>query len=513
LKFVGKIELCEMPNEEVAGRAKIKMSALKISKNDNDNNENGINWTKENVLNNIKSFIGASYKVAFLDDEKTYPSGHGDMEYDDEGNVIFPNSDTVGSIQDAYIENMVVDNETCDLLTTEGFIYRQSYPNFYNWLKEECKNGTVYGSVEINGKGSSKNIVYDGESKNKDGTPKIGRKPKIFDGVAVAILSDFVPPADKFSRVLEINSKEGKVLKKVKTTQKIEINELSFDDIATLVTRAFNAIMSAKDFDENHCSEWCYKYYPYKIYPQSHRIIMYDYSEAPCKYLMTTYTVNNNDITIGEITKVEQDWKPIDNEQEAEINASLIKNILTKQIKEVNLMDEKVILELNQKIENKTIEINELNTKNTEITAKNAELNEAVVNASKTLEEANSKVASLTEELNTCKQELSELKAEKEKAESEKKKVEVNSYFETEIPKNGFVQEEINSLKHFVDEVDLEGLKSAESELCTKKFKELKAKETDKTNVEINSATSNSFISIHEKERKVISDATDSFFN
>jgi hypothetical protein len=405
-----KIELCEMPNEEVAGRAKIKMSALKISKNDMDNNDNGINWVKTYAQDNIKSFIGASYKVAFIDDEKTYPSGHGSMQHDEDGNIIFPDSVSVGSIQDAYIELIEIDGGYEDILTTEGFIYKQSYPNFYNWLKSELNSGVIYGSVEINGKGDSRNIIYDGESKNFDGTPKIGRKPKIYDFTALAILSDFVPPADKYSRVLEVNSKTN-----ITHTEELQENN-SFDD--------------------------------------------------------KSQTIN----------------------------------------KEVKEMDEKVILELNQKIENKTTEINELTTKNTDLGAKNAELNEAVVNANKALEEANTKVNDLTAELNACKEKLEAFEAEKERAETEQKKAEINSYFETEIPKNGFAVEEVNSMKHFVDEVDLAGLKAAESELCTKKFKEIKSKEVEeKDESEINSTTT-SFITIHEKEKKSMTNNEVSFF-
>jgi uncharacterized coiled-coil protein SlyX len=524
MKFVGKIEICEMPEEEVAGRAKIKMTGLKISKDDLDNNENGINWVKQYVKANIKSAIGASYKATFIDDDKTYPSGHGSMAYDEEGNVSFPDSDSVGSIQDAYIENLVIDGENCDVLTTEGFIYKQSYPNFYKWLKEQKEDGEIFGSIEINGKGDSKKIEYDGKSVNEDGTPFIGRKPKVFDIVSIAILSDFVPPADKFSRVLEINSK-GEEMKnktdktKVKTTQTIEMNELSYDDIGCLITRAFNIIMSENDHSNGryNCDSY---YWIWKLYPETQRVIMNTYSNPLTKYYLTTYKIENNKVVLGDITEVEEDWKPVDNEQEAEINSALIKNIITnKYNKEVNnKMDDKVILELNQKIEDKTTEINQLTASNKELTDKNAEMNEVVVNANKSIEEANAKVEALTEELNACKTELEELKAEKEaiKAEAEKnqKIADTKDYFDTEIPKNGFTETEVNSLQSYVDNGDLEGLKSAESELCTKKIKELNAKkEKEDADTEINSA-SKTFITLHEKEKKVINDnATVGFFN
>lgn len=412
---MNNIEICEVfdGKEKVAGRTYIKMSALKISENDNDNNGNGINWDKQFVQNNIQSMIGASYKVCFVDDDKTIPSGHGDMEYDENGNIAFPNSDSVGSIQKAYLQDINLEGKQQTILCTEGYIYSQSYPNFVNWLKSESNQGTVYGSVEINGKGDSKRIVYsNGTGVNSDGSPQIGRKPQVFDFTALAILSSIVEPADQSSRVFEVNSKIQ--------TEQVQINN---------------------------------------------------------------------------------------NESEVNKNASFINNQSKKE--EVNSMDDKVVLELNQKVEDKTKENNELNNKNTELNAKNAELSEAVTNANKTCEEVNAKVESLTEELNACKTELEALKKEKADAEDVKKKAEVNSYFETEIPKNKFADEEINSLKPFVDAIDLDGLKNAEAEICAKKFKEMISK--TEPDVEINAK--HSFIPIHESEKKIISDKVHSFFN
>lgn len=174
--------------------------------------------------------------------------------------------------------------------------------------------------------------------------------------------------------------------------------------------------------------------------------------------------------------------------------------------------DNKVILELNQKIENKTTEINQLTASNTELTSKNAELSEAVVNANKSLEEANVQVNSLTEELNACKKELNDIKVEKEAAKEEAEKnqkvAETKDYFENEIPKNHFAEDEVNSLKSYVEAGDLVGLKVAESEICTKKFKEMKQNEEKDLDVEVNS-TSKSFITFHEKEKKNITNNSD----
>lgn len=502
------IEINEMPEGQLAGRTKIKMTALEIPKTISSWNENGITWIEEYINDNLESIKSASYKVCFIDDDKTIPSGHGSMEYDEDGNVEFPDSDTVGAILDAYIEDKEINNETKKVLVTEGVLYKQSYPNFVEWLKTEIKNGTVYGSIEINGKGDSKTIVYANQSKNADGTPYFGRQPKFFDFTALAILSSFVEPSDKASQVLEVNSKnqEGEIknVKKVKPANKIEINELSYDDISCILSRAFNKTMMSPDV---YCS-YGYDYCIYKLYPQSSRVIFTNWCSVPAKYYMSTYSIQGNEVSMGDIIEVEMDWKPSDsNEQSVEINIAYIKEILSKSNKEGKPKMEEKIVELNQTIADKTVEINNL-------TSKNTELGEAVTNANKKMEELNSKIESLTSELNACKEELNKYMEEKEAAETEAKKAEINTYFETEIPKNGFAEEEINSLRHFVDELNLDGLKSAESELCAKKFKEMISKKDNNeedADIETNSK-SESFIVIHEKKQKKIGNEV-SFFN
>lgn len=477
-----------MPEGNVSGRTKIRMSALKISNNDDDNNCNGINWVKQYVEDNLDSIIGASYKVCFVDDDKTIPSGHGQMKYDNDGNVIFPDSDTVGTILSAEVNTMDMDGESCEVLLTEGYLYEQSYPNFVKWLHDEIKNGTVYGSVEINGKSKSKTITYETSGIDDKGNPLVGRKPKVFDFTALAILSDIIQPADFNSRVVELNNKQKEGAKMADKT--VEINELSYDDIATLIVRAFSKAMPANRYGDY--------YWLYKMYPQSGRAIFVKEWDTPYIYYMCTYSLSNTTVTIGEITEVEQDWKPVNNEQAVEVNSDAIK----KKLKESTKMDENKISELNQTIEANTKTINDL-------TSKNSELNETVVTANKKVEELNATITNLTAELNTVKGERDTLKTEKETVEIEKHKAEVNSYFETEIPKNGFSETEINSLKHFVEEVNLAGLKTAESELCAKKFKEMIAGASKEEEVETNSAN---FIAFHDKGKKDISKDSPTWF-
>ena len=604
-KLFFNIEICETrPEDKLAGRLKIKMSALKISKDDNDNNANGINWKEEYVLNNLDSFIGAPYKVCFIDDEKTIPSGHGTEQYDENGEVIFPDSDTVGTIMDAKIEEVVINEEIQKVLVTYGYLFYQSYPNFCEWLKSEMNRSTVYGSVEINGNGDNKKIFYDNNA-----TPQtIGRKPRIFDFTALAILSDLVEPADKSSIVFEINSKTnggdeknmskkitinndkdsaimddkwdidkgeyfrnckeasnasavfkeaylevdmpdniediteadckyphhtfkddtlvvnkagcqaaasrgaanglsskgkthlrkhyrelgleipeflgGKSIEnnsKVKISKTVEINELSYDDLATLITRTFNIVVG---------SEYFYDYWIYKLYPQSNRVVMMKFVNDVPIFYMATYTLQDNKVTLDGITEVEEDWRPIGDEAAAEIN---IDSINKKLKEEGRVASEKNEAELNQIIKEKDERIATLEEKNKEIS-------ELLVNANKLVEEYKTNFESISVELNTCKEELQKYKDKEAEAEANAKKDEILAYFNNEISKNGFSDEEINSLKQYVENVDLDGLKMAEAELCAKKYKEIAS-----ARIETNSKTTAfSFIPIVEKSKKDI---------
>ena len=96
------IEICEMPEEEVAGRVKIKMSALAIHPDNSQYNSNGITWLEQYINDNLKSAIGMPYVVSWFDEENQIPSDHGTMSYNEEGYVEFEGV-SVGSVQDAYI--------------------------------------------------------------------------------------------------------------------------------------------------------------------------------------------------------------------------------------------------------------------------------------------------------------------------------------------------------------------------------------------------------------------------
>lgn len=173
-------------------------------------NKRGMTWLEEYVNDNIKSIIGAPFVVSFIDDSKTMPSGHGTLTYDEKGNCQFLDSDTVGTIQKAWIQEVKIEGTLSKKLVVSGFLYNQRHPNFVNWLKDEVNSGTnVKGSVEATGKGDSKTIVYEGggNGKDEDGNWILGRIPQIFDFSGLALLlPDIINPADDGSEVMEINT-------------------------------------------------------------------------------------------------------------------------------------------------------------------------------------------------------------------------------------------------------------------------------------------------------------------
>ena len=517
-----------------AGRTPFKMILHSIHKNDNEYNGNGIHWNKEYVEQNIESVIGMPLVTQFLDDKHEVPFGsHGNMVIE-ENKIIFEDSLVVGSFENAeIIENIEVNGENIDALVGSGYIYDQRFPELTDYLHEQYTEGqTIEGSIEIcadKSKGNTK-IIYDGGWKTK------GRKPKEYNYSGHALVIGEIP-ADRNSLLLELNIKkkeeEGEILKdnkdnknniKSNSNPSIEINELNLDDLSILIEREFN-----KKINEDK-NDYIY-YYIHKFYPTNSTFIMKSWNKVG-EYYKSSYTVEKTKVIIGNIVNVEESWEPVDGEKSIEVNNVLI-NILNNQNKnkeDKKNMDEKVVLELNQKIEDKINEINsltksleakelEVNTlsksleeKATEVntlTEKTLELDSKVIELNTTIVEVNKLLESEKTEKESLIVEVNSFREEKTKLESEAKIAEVNAYFETEITKNGFEEAEINSLKSFVESVDLDGLKKAEAELCAKKFKEMIAKDAS---VEVNTKN-DMFISIKEKDIKRIPGSIPSFFN
>lgn len=446
------IEICELPEDDLAGKTKIRMSALEIHEDNTEWNDNGITWLEEYVKDNLDSFIGSPYVVSWLDEENQIPSDHGAMSYDDDGNVVFDGV-AVGAVQDAFIDTVEINDVETKVVMTEGYIFNQRYDRFDKWLKQEVENGKVYGSVEINGKGKSKTIEYLDGNLDDDGNPKNGRVPTVFDfsGLAILYITD---PADKNSVVFEVNTKKGgnDFVNMVNKGVVVELNKLSYNDIADLITWAFNKAMGLTN---NYYEE---RYWIHRFYPESKEVV-FDRWDEPGTYYMTTYDIDGNAVTIGDIVQVTEDWQPVSGAEPVEVNVGKNKK------GGIESMDGEKITELSKQVGELQAEISKLSTAIEEKDTKIAEVNEALVAANKSLEELNTKYSELEVERNDYKE-------KKDALEKERLQAEINTYFEEEIPKNKFDEDEVKLLKEYVEKCDLDGLKKAESDLIVKKFKE-----------------------------------------
>lgn len=196
--------LLEMGSKKTkGGRRYIKLALLTIHENEQDTNLNGLHWNEKYVLNNLDSVKGMPLCCEFTDETKTVPLGHGytDAILDENGNEIpvFENSETVGVVEKAQIENITINNEEKRVLVGEGYLYNQRYPNFVKWLKDNMLENPIKSSIEIVGTEENDNhIVYDGEITYEY------RVPMEFDFSGSAILS--VKEADENAVVLEAAS-------------------------------------------------------------------------------------------------------------------------------------------------------------------------------------------------------------------------------------------------------------------------------------------------------------------
>lgn len=184
------------------GRRKVKLALLEVYQDSTTTNKNGIHWTEENVLNNIGSAIDIPICCEFIDEIKRVPFGHGMTSIDvTENEPLFEDSEGVGHINKAYLEDILIDEQPHRVLMGEGYLYAQRYPQFIEWLDENLSKGRVWSSIEIVGKPENdKVIVYEESEPSKE-----FRTPKIFDFSATAILS--IEAADDSALIIEMNNK------------------------------------------------------------------------------------------------------------------------------------------------------------------------------------------------------------------------------------------------------------------------------------------------------------------
>lgn len=194
---------------EKGGRVPTKIALLEIPKDISQTNANGIHWREDFVRQNIESASNMGIFAEFTDEDKEIPLGHGltGMFTNKDGiqEPEFKNSEGVGVIEKATIENIFIGDKQIRALVGEGYFFGQRYPEFVNWVRVNNELGGVDTSIEIVGKKENNgNIVY---LEGEDATQEY-RTPKEFDFSGTAILS--VEPADANAKLLEIAEKQKK---------------------------------------------------------------------------------------------------------------------------------------------------------------------------------------------------------------------------------------------------------------------------------------------------------------
>lgn len=202
------------------GRKRIRMVLLTIHK-DGEMNKNGITWEEQNVLNNLESIKNIPICATFIDEDKTILFDHGyteTVELDDgKAEPLFNNSEVVGTIEKAKIEDLEIDGEVRRVLVGYGYLYCQRYFALCEKLMEDIAVSSVKSSIEVMGKEENNSkIVYDGGYKEK------GRKPSSFDFSATCLLG--VEEADDSCYVLEVAENQNK--EEQKTMGEKEMREL-----------------------------------------------------------------------------------------------------------------------------------------------------------------------------------------------------------------------------------------------------------------------------------------------
>lgn len=170
-------------------------------------NENGITWIRQYCENALPSIQGMSLKCEFLDDDRTELCGHGETELrSEDGLPVFENAVVIGIFDKGYIEEIeTFDGNKKIVCIGEGTIDSLCYNNFCKKLEKDIENGCApSGSVEILKTGDNDGIIY------KYGYKDFGRIPMIFEHSGYALLG--IRPADQTAKILELNSKEDKII-------------------------------------------------------------------------------------------------------------------------------------------------------------------------------------------------------------------------------------------------------------------------------------------------------------
>ena len=218
--------LFELSSEARGGKRPIKLILHRIMDSPDDYQDNGVSWKEEYVREAMQGISGADIAVEYLSKgataEETEINGHGfageGTDYEGRPMPVFnPDSEVVGTLTGASIENIELDGRPVRVLMADGYIYEHRHPGLVEWLKLHVPRGEVMGSVEIVGCPENNNeIVYE------DGYKPKGRVPMRYEYAGYAILSASVEPADKACYVLEINNKGDECMDEAKAREFVD---------------------------------------------------------------------------------------------------------------------------------------------------------------------------------------------------------------------------------------------------------------------------------------------------
>lgn len=201
-------------------------------------NKNGITFLEEYAVNALDSIKDMSVRVAFIDEDRTMISDHGDTGIED-GLPLFNDATTIGHFTEGYISDVEFGEETRRCVCGKGFLDEMAYHPFIATLEENLENGySVDGSVEIYRTSDNDAIVY------KKGWIEKGRIPTeyIHSGWDMVMT-----PADPSSILLELNN-----LKNIKEEQKMEFD---MNEIRTAIQTTMSEICSKNDEYESKIAE------------------------------------------------------------------------------------------------------------------------------------------------------------------------------------------------------------------------------------------------------------------
>ena len=230
-----------------AGRVPIKIALLKIHKDAEETNLNGLHWDETYVTNAIESLKMMPICAEFCTEDKEVPVGHGltGSETNEKGldEPIFENSEAVGVIENGSIETVEINGEEIKALCGSGYLFNQRYPKFVKWVRANHALGNVDTSIEIVGLESNGNKIVYVEDKPKEEF----RTPREFSFSGTAILS--VTPSDSNAIVLEIAQKKEQEEKKIMFDEK-EMREIIVSTITETNSKNEELTNKIKELNE-----------------------------------------------------------------------------------------------------------------------------------------------------------------------------------------------------------------------------------------------------------------------